>query len=138
MVQYVLLCFLRSTFFFLIYILIFFNPSTFHIVWCLFFILLLATMIHIMITMTQMLMLTSTKNDYKEEMDRTKKVQHLRKKKKKGPRNILKQLGLIHICQKHLLPLQKPYLVADLSPTRPLLPSTPIKHQPNPYHLMYS
>ena len=36
----------------------------------------------IMITMTQMLMLTLTKNGSKEEMDKTKQLQHFKKKKK--------------------------------------------------------
>ena len=47
-------------------------------------ILLLVTMTPIMITMTQMLTLTSTKNSSKEEMDGTKQVQHLKKKKKRS------------------------------------------------------
>ena len=59
-------------------------------------ILLLVTMTPIMIIMTQMLTLTSMKNGPKEEMDGTKQLQH--SGKKKGPKIVLKQLGLIHAC----------------------------------------
>ena len=59
-------------------------------------ILLLVTMTPIMIIMTQMLTLTSMKNGPKEEMDGTKQLQHL--EKKKGPKIVLKQLSLIHAC----------------------------------------
>ena len=86
-------------------------------------ILLLVTMTPIMMTMTQMLTLMSTKNGSKEEMDGTKQHEHL--KKKGGPRYVLKHLGLIHACQEHLLSLQK-------------LIRKQLCLQPSPYHLMQS
>ena len=52
--------------------------------------------------------------------------EHLKKKKKKkGPRYVLKHLGLIHACQEHLLSLQK-------------LIWKQLCLQPGPYHLMQS
>ena len=73
-----------------------------------------------------MLMLTSTKNGSKEEMDETKQVQH-----PKTARPYPYLLGT-------LIAPTKAYSEAALSPARPLLLSTPVNHNLGLYHLMQS
>ena len=91
-----------------------------------------------MITMTQML--TSTRNDSKEEMDGTKCIHHIKKKKKKENQKHPEaaSLSLIHACQKHLL-LSVAVLSSKSFGSARLLPLYPlVNHKPSPYYLMHN
>ena len=81
-------------------------------------ILLLVTMTPIMMTMTQMLTLMSTKNGSKEEMDGTKQHEHL--KKKRGSQIRLEASRPYPCMSRTLIILAKAYPEATLSPARPL------------------
>ena len=71
--------------------------------------------------MTQMLMLTLTKNGSKEEMDRTKQLQHFKKKKLKKSQKHPKATQPYICLSKELITSAEAY--PEVS-ARPLLPST--------------